>query len=240
MIHRVYQAITLAADIEIDLDQDAINHVVNVLRLKVDEPLIIFNGKGGEYLAKIINIKRREVKVRINEFENINRESNLKIHLAQGLVSGDKMDFILQKFVELGGTKITPIIAARCNVRLSHDRWRKKITRWQKIIISACEQCGRNILPRINLPISFMDFIVQDRSETKIILDPTGEDDVSFAEIKPNVAVMIGHEGGFTEEEIEQAKEHNFLNVKLGPRILRVETAGIAITSILQSEHGDF
>ncbi|MGD9152937.1 MAG: 16S rRNA (uracil(1498)-N(3))-methyltransferase [Gammaproteobacteria bacterium] len=237
MIHRVYQAITLAVGIEIDLDQDAVNHVANVLRLKVNEPLIIFNGKGGEYLAKIINIKRREVKALVNEFKNINRESGLKIHLAQGLVLGDKMDFILQKFVELGGTEITPIIAARCNVKLSGDRWRKKITRWQKIIISACEQCGRNILPKINLPVSFADFVTQDDSKTKIILDPAGENNMSAVNIKSDVTVMIGPEGGFTKEEIEQAKEHNFLNVKLGPRVLRAETASVAITSILQSHY---
>ncbi|MGD9108222.1 MAG: 16S rRNA (uracil(1498)-N(3))-methyltransferase [Gammaproteobacteria bacterium] len=240
MIHRVFQATALAVGIEIDLDQDAVNHVANVLRLKVNEPLIIFNSKGGEYLAKIIEIKRRKVKVRLNEFKNINRESNLRIHLAQGLVSGDKMDFILQKFVELGGIEITPIITARCNVKLSSDRWQKKITRWQKIIISACEQCGRNILPKINLPVSFADFVSQNKANTKIILDPNGSLSCRDLIAASSICVLIGSEGGFTDEEVALAKEHNFLDVEVGSRILRAETAGIAIISILQSQYGDF
>lgn len=240
MIHRIYQVIDLAIGVEIDLEQDAVNHVVNVLRLKIGESLIIFNGKGGEYLAEIINAKRREVKVRINKFQNVSRESNLKIHLAQGIVLSDKMDFILQKFVELGGVEITPIITARCNIKLSGERWQKKIVRWQKIIINACEQCGRNILPKINLPTSFADFITRDNSEAKIILDPNGSLSCRGLTVGSRVCILVGSEGGFAQEEIEQAKEHHFLNVKLGPRVLRAETAGVVIASILQSQHGDF
>lgn len=239
MIHRIYQVLDLATGVEIDLDQDAVNHVVNVLRLKIGESLVVFNGKGGEYLAEIISAKRREVKVRINEFQNISRESNLKIHLAQGMVLGDKMDFILQKFVELGGTEITPIITARCNVKLSGERWQKKFVRWQKIIINACEQCGRNILPKINLPTSFADFITRDNSEAKIILDPKGQKSQKGVR-HLDISVLIGSEGGFTEEEIRQAKEHDFINVKLGSRVLRAETASVVIASILQSQYGDF
>lgn len=271
MIFRIYQAIDLASGIEINLDKAAVNHAANVLRLKIGAPLIIFNGKGGEYSAKIIQVNRREVKVQINKFNNINRESNLKIHLAQGISLGEKMDFILQKTTELGVAEITPIITVRCNVKLSCDRWDKKITRWQKIIISACEQCGRNVLPRLNQAINFSDFVAHNKTQTKIILDPYGKLSLSVilrrrerpknlrkvatdpsAEFtferseKPrdddinNVVILIGSEGGFTKEEVNEAKKHNFLDIKLGPRILRTETAGLAINSILQAQCGDF
>jgi len=270
-ISKIYQAAELAPGVEVNLDKAAVNHVVNVLRLKIGDPLILFNGKGGEYSAEIIQVKRREVKVQINQFNNINRESNLKIHLAQGVSLGEKMDFILQKVTELGVVEITPIITARCNVKLSKDRWNKKISRWQKIIISACEQCGRNILPKLNQAITFADFVAQNKAETKIILDPNGllscrdlpvlrpslltggiaasrksEKLVLDPAIKPrdngicDISILIGPEGGFTTEEIKLAGQYNFLGIKLGTRILRTETAGVAITSILQARYGDF
>jgi len=240
MIFRIYQAVELAPGVEVNLDKDAVNHIVNVLRLKTDDSLIIFNGEGGEYSAEIIQIKRREVKVRINTFQNINRESNLNIHLAQGVSLGEKMDFILQKVTELGVAEITPLITARCNVKLSKDRWDKKISRWQKIIISACEQCGRNILPRLNQAINFADFVAQNEAAAKIILHPAAKSVLSDLDVKQNeVSVLIGPEGGFSTEELQLAEQHNFLSVKLGPRILRTETAGLAITSILQAQCGD-
>jgi 16S rRNA (uracil1498-N3)-methyltransferase len=258
MIFRIYQAIELAPGIEINLDKTAVNHVANVLRLKVNDPLIIFNGKGGEYSAEIIQVKRREVKVQINKFQNINRESNLKIHLAQGVSLGEKMDFILQKATELGVTKITPIITARCNVKLSKDRWNKKISRWQKILISACEQCGRNVLPKLHQEKNFADFVAENKTETKIILDPNGSlssrgltagssqyEVFLDPAVKPRddnigeITTLIGPEGGFTDEEIKLAEQHNFLGIKLGPRILRTETAGLVMISILQSQYGD-
>lgn len=238
-ISRIHQAVELAPGDEVNLDKAAINHVVNVLRLKIDDPLIIFNGKGGEYSAKITQIKRREVKVKTTQFKNISRESNLKIHLAQGVSLGEKMDFILQKATELGVAEITPIITARCNIKLSEDRWNKKIIRWKKIIISACEQCGRNILPKLNQTITFADFVTQNKISTKIILNPSAKNNLSDLDIKQNeVTILVGPEGGVTAEEINEARKHNFLDINLGPRILRTETAGVAITSILQAQFG--
>jgi len=240
-ISRIYQPVKLKFGILIQLDKSASNHTVNVLRLKINAPLIIFNGEGGEYAAEITQIKRHAVKVKIGRFQNINRESKLKIHLIQSISRSEKIDFILQKAVELGVTKITPIITERCKIKLSKDRQHKRIARWQKIIISACEQCGRNILPELNQITHLADLITTLSADLKIILNPEANNTLHNVTGKPkSIAILIGSEGGFTENEIQLTEKYNFCSIKLGPRILRTETAGLAIISILQKRFGDF
>lgn len=237
---RIYQPIALQGEEIISLDKAATIHVLNVLRLTVNDPLIIFNGNGGEYSGKISHIERQKVLVRLEKFHVIERESILKIHLAQAISRGEKMDFTMQKAVELGVTKITPIITERCGVKISKERWNKRYDRWQKIIISACEQCGRNTLPQLDQAVKYVDWISQPTTKHKFILNPKVKKSFKqFDDSMQELVLLVGSEGGLTDNEIQLAEKFNFQSVSMGPRVLRTETAGLAAISILQYMHGD-
>lgn len=246
-LNRIFQNIDLKEQNIIELDSDASKHILQVLRMRMDEPLIIFNGKGGEYSGKIAEITKNRLKVKILSFDPIERESPLDIHLAQCVSRGDKMDFTIQKAVELGVNKITPIISERCGVKLAEDRWEKKQTHWEKIIISSCEQCGRNTIPKLYPVENFGDCPPKGDSPQKgtvpfrLILDHHADKKLSDISLTDrSIILLIGPEGGFTENEIDFANQTGFVSVTLGPRILRTETAGIAAISVLQTKFGDF
>ena len=236
---RIYQNISFTTGSEIQLNHQAAHHITNVLRLPVNSPLIIFNGQGGEYSAIIIAINKKSVTVRIGDFINIERESPLNLHLAQGISRGNKMDFTIQKAVELGVKTITPIITARCTIKLPPDRWQKKLHHWQTIIINACQQCGRNQLPLLNSPIAIEDWLPQTVNTTKLILHPTANRTLETLTNIQNCILLIGSEGGFTDREIVLTKQQQFIPLQLGPRILRSETAGLAAIAVLQNKFGD-
>lgn len=238
MIIRIYQDKALQVNQEIELDTRATNHLVNVLRAKVGDDLILFNGKGGEYNTTIKIIEKRRAIVTITAFNDISRESPFKIHLAQVISRQEKMDLTIQKAAELGVAEITPLLSEKCGVKLKDDRLDKKLERWQQIIISACEQCGRNQLPKLNTIVDFDTFIKQNDAY-KIILEPTAHETLKSITPSKAITVLIGPESGFSETEIKTAKQHNTHAITLGPRILRTETAGLAIVSILQSQFGD-
>lgn len=239
---RIYQNCTLNIGEVIQLDSEASNHLINVLRLQAQAPLIVFNGLGGEFSAIISEIKKKNVLVHIENFYPIERESFLKIHLAQVVSRGEKMDLTIQKAVELGVHEITPIISERCEIKLSQERWLKRILHWQKIIISACEQCGRNTIPQLNSIMQFADYISQKSTAIRLILHHRATSSLSVLEHESlkNVDLLIGPEGGFTENEIAESESYHFTGIKLGPRILRTETAGIAVIAALQTKFGDF
>jgi 16S rRNA (uracil1498-N3)-methyltransferase len=223
-----------------ELPSAAANHVANVLRLAVGDKLVLFNGEGGEFSGVIESISKRRVIIKTLEFIDRQAESPLKIHLGQGIARGEKMDFIIQKAVELGVTTVTPLITARCNVHLNPERLAKKLERWQKIAISACEQCGRNFIPTINQPEKIADWIVSNQSDLALILSPYAEQSLTdLAKKTATISVLIGPEGGLNTDEIQLAKQHKFLAIKLGPRILRTETAGLVTLSLLQARWGD-
>jgi 16S rRNA (uracil1498-N3)-methyltransferase len=237
---RIYINQKLPIDSIIELDNAAANHVINVLRMNIGEQIILFNGDGKEYSANITEISKKKINLKILDAIEKNLESPLKIHLGQGIAKGEKMDLIIQKAVELGVTEITPLITARCNVHFKADRLEKKIEHWQKVVISACEQCGRNFIPTINPPQKIADWIGNNQSDLALILSPYAEQSLANLAAKPtNISILIGPEGGLTAEEVELAKRYNFLAVKLGPRILRTETAGLVVLSILQAKWGD-
>jgi 16S rRNA (uracil1498-N3)-methyltransferase len=240
-IPRIYQPIDLSSNKVVQLDATAANHLLNVLRLRINDPVIIFNGQGGEYSARVVEIIKRDVFINVAEFHAIDRESPLQIHLAQGISRGEKMDFTIQKAVELGVTEITPIITERCGVKLSQARWDKRFERWQKIIISASEQCGRNTLPRLNKITRFADFITQtDAVQLKLILHPDAKQAIhDLQNDMHNLILFIGPEGGITTTEMQLAQTNNFIGIKLGSRTLRTETAGLAAIAILQAKCGD-
>jgi len=240
-IPRIYHPETLSINNTITLTNTASNHLAKVLRLTQAHPLIVFNGDGFDYHAEIASIGKL-VTVNIIQSEKNNVESPIKIHLGQVISRGDKMDFTIQKAVELGVTEITPLTSERCNVKLDKSRQDKKIQHWQSIIESACEQSGRSIVPTCNEITRLTTWIDKVDADVKIILEPTGAitlNQLPSQDIK-TIAVLIGSEGGFSELEIELAIKQKFHPIVLGQRILRTETAGLSLLGVLQYLYGDF
>ncbi len=239
-IPRIYYPHTLAAETQIELESDAVNHIANVLRLKAGHPIVLFNGDGNEYSAELADVAKRKVVVSVDAKLSISVESPLSIHLGQGISRGDRMDFVLQKSVELGVTKITPLITERCGVKLSDDRWQKKHDQWQKIIQGACEQCGRNVLPELAEPVTLQQWLGQSTNQLRLTLHPRAEQTIkNLAVPTEGVRLLIGPEGGFSDQELYQTEEAGFQTVRMGPRVLRTETAALAAISALQSQFGD-
>lgn len=239
-IPRIYLPQSLSAGNDVELDSNALRHVVQVLRLKAGHPLILFNGEGGEYTAELTRVEKRRATAHITEFQDINRESNLYTHLGLGISKGERMDFALQKAVELGVNEITPLFTEHCVVQLDDKRALKKQEHWQAVIISACEQSGRNTLPILNAPQSIKHWINILSSTTKLILDPVAS--TTLATVKPGTAgviLAIGPEGGFSQTEIDLAQENDFIGITLGPRVLRTESAAIASLTAIQALWGD-
>jgi len=235
---RIYHPFAMKAQEEQVLEPQASQHIIKVLRMRVGEALILFNGnKPGEYKATLIGVQKRLAKVRIDEYREVHNESPLHIHLLQGLSKGERMDYALQKAVELGVNQITPVISARCNVKLPAERIEKRLTHWQQVVISACEQSGRCFVPTVMPPTLFSQCLVNTDGE-KIIADPTAPHSMS-ARQSNQVALFIGPEGGFSDEEVALAKEHAAKAIKLGPRILRTETACVVGITLLQAMAGD-
>jgi len=239
-ITRIYQNQPLAVDQTINLDKKASHYLLNVLRVRLNQEIILFNGDGYEYFGKIVKIVKKSSSVVLEKKESKNRESVFNIHLIQGVAKGDKMDFIIQKATELGVVSIQPILTKRSDVKLSHEGFEKKKARWQKVIISACEQSGRNILPVLHDVQYFSHWIKNNNTTQFVILDPKAIQTLKNLDLKKEVGLIIGSEGGFSDQEIEQAKARGAYAVCLGPRILRTETAGLAAISALQTLFGDF
>ncbi len=239
-IPRIYHIGELAVDQQIELDNDAANHVGRVLRLSVDAEIILFNGLGGEYNATLIESGKKKVIAQVNTFVDKCIESPLSIHLGQGISRGDKMELTIQKAVELGVTEITPLFTERCGVKLSGERLEKKLNQWHKIVISACEQCARNTIPVIHAPKSLEVWASEQTDELKLNLHPRANYSInSLPEPTHGIRLVIGPEGGLSDVEIEFASEQGFDEVLIGPRVLRTETAGLTVISALQTRFGD-
>lgn len=238
---RIYHPEQLADQSDVLLTANAANHVAKVLRMQPGEALIIFNGDGYDYAATIATINKREVRIIIDAAMKNNNDSPLQIHLLQAVARAEKMDWVVQKATELGVTSITPIITERCGVKLSDDRWEKRVQHWQAVSISACEQCGRNQLPQIHSAIHLPALLAQERSGALFILSPEAATPLTaHPELaKASIHILVGPEGGFSEQECKQAKERGYQPLKLGPRILRTETAPIVALSLFQGYFGD-
>lgn len=238
---RIYQPTTMTPHTTMQLNVQASHHLAHVLRANINDTITLFNGQGGEYTAIITHIDKKTVTIAILDFVACNRESTLNIFLAQGIARGEKMDFIIQKAVELGVKKIIPLITERCNVRLADERTTKRLQHWQAIIINACEQSGRHVIPEISMPVSLMSWLSQIKIDYGFLLSPHTAQKFQLATMPSNasVAILIGPEGGLTATEVNTARQNKFIPLNLGPRILRTETAAIAAISILQFIHGD-
>jgi len=239
-IPRIYHPGPLASNQSVALDADAANHVSRVLRLGPGEALVLFNGEGGQYSATIEDAGKKQLSVRIGAFDPIERESPLTIHLGQVISRGERMEFTIQKSVELGVNCITPLFSERCGVKLPPERLAKKVQQWQKIVVGACEQSGRNRVPRIHQPQALADWLAQPSDELKLNLHPRACHSIrTLPQPGRGLRLLIGPEGGLTDDEIAQTRTHGFLDMLLGPRILRTETAALTALTALQCHFGD-
>jgi len=238
-IPRIYLPQPLAVDQEVLLDERALRHVVQVLRLKAGQSLILFNGAGGEYAAELVTVGKRQARVRLCGFRDISRESPLPTQLGLGIAKAERMDYALQKAVELGVHRITPLQTERSVVQLAGNRLQKKLAHWQGILISACEQCGRNTVPDLAAPLSYMEWLAQPHTGARLILDPRAEHGLTGLTRPEALSITIGPEGGFSPREREQACAAGLTGVAMGPRILRAETAALTALATVQALWGD-
>ena len=232
----------LAIGQELVLPESTSNHIVRVLRLQAGESFHLFNGDGCDYISEIISVEKRGAKVRIASSIAVNTESPLHIHLYQSIARGDKMDWILQKATELGVTAFTPIVSDRTEVKLDNERSDKKLNHWLGVVQSACEQSGRAIIPSIQLPVAINQLNAASIFPQAFYLEPTATQGIDSLNIDllQEFILAVGPEGGFTERDIRLLQTAGFKGLRLGPRILRTETASIALVAALQSRFGDW
>ena len=237
---RVYLAQELQCDQTISLPDEQMHHVSRVLRMRSGQRMWLFNGNGGSYLAEIVSINKRELGVRLLEFSDKDCESALQITPLQGISRSQHMDYTLQKAVELGVKRIVPLITEFGNVQLDQKKTEKKLQHWQKIIINACEQCGRTILPIITIPVAFAQALKEDGNPSKFLLQPGSAQHLSNQTCNDNcLSLLSGPEGGFSQAEVGYAIDADFVAIELGPRVLRTETAAVAAISACQVLWGD-
>ena len=238
---RFYVDFALSPDSVVELPDNVVRHL-NVLRVKNTEEIVLFNGNGKAYPALPEVLEKRRASVRILREETTDNESPLNITLVQAVSAADRMDFTLQKSVELGVAEIRPVISERCVVRLSGERAEKRVARWQEIVVSACEQSGRNIVPKVLPLTTYAQALQQLPQETAKLLMSLNRAQ-KLSDVQPQsgkVVFMVGPEGGWTEKEEQQAFDAGFQSVTLGKRVLRTETASLAAIAAMQTLWGDF
>jgi 16S rRNA (uracil1498-N3)-methyltransferase len=239
---RVYVDSPVTAGKRLVVSGSAANHITRVLRLRSGDALTVFDGSGGEFGARVEEFRKEAVVVSVDEHRTLDRESPLSLTLAQGISRGERMDWIIQKATELGASRIVPVFTKRSVVRLDDKQAERKLQHWRAIAVSACEQCGRNRLPDVATPVDFFDVLPAESSPgaTRVLLSPAGDlriDDLQ--EVGNGITVLIGPEGGLEDVEQETAIAAGFKPVRLGPRVLRTETAAIAALTIIQRYFGD-
>ncbi|OLS61119.1 16S rRNA (uracil(1498)-N(3))-methyltransferase [Pseudomonas putida] len=224
---------------EHDLPEAQAHYIGRVLRMNAGDAVQLFDGSGQEYLGQLLEVGKKTVRVSLAEALPGQAESPLHIHLGQGLSRGERMDWAIQKATELGVNVITPIVSERCEVRLKDERADKRLAHWRQVAISACEQCGRSSVPQINPPVTLAEWLAASNEDLKLVLHPVAEPLVSH-ERPASLAFLIGPEGGLSDAEVEQAKASGFHSARLGPRVLRTETAPVVALAVAQQLWGDF
>lgn len=239
-ISRLFVNQPLAVNEIVSLEADAAHYLRSVLRLKKGFKLTVFNGLGGEYDAIVEVITRKELSLTIGQHHEVNVESPLQIELGLSVSRGERMDVAIQKATELGVAVISPVLTQHCVVKLTDERRLQRHQHWQSIIYRACEQCGRNIPPTLNIPIDLAPWLAGDMATSRIIFEP-GKTGTLKTYPKPNkaIAVLIGPEGGFSEQEVLDAEKADFAALGFGPRVVRNETAAIASIAAMQVLWGD-
>lgn len=238
---RFYCRAALSPGAHIELPEPVARHAVRVLRLPPGAPMVLFDGRGGEYLAHIQRIERERVVAELASWRDVERESPLAVTLVQALQAGEKMDFTIQKAVELGVRDIVPVESRRSVLRLSGDRAAKRVAHWQGVAASACEQCGRNQVPLVAPLEKLENWLARPTDASlRLMLAPDADEALVNLPSGSAVQLLIGAEGGLDPQEVLAAKQAGFRPVRMGPRVLRTETAGLAALAILQALWGDF
>ncbi|MFK7975983.1 MAG: 16S rRNA (uracil(1498)-N(3))-methyltransferase [Halioglobus sp.] len=238
-VPRIYSTQRLDTPV-IELEPEPSRHVARALRMTPGDALTLFNGFGGEYRCTIISIDKKSVRVSIDSHEAVNNESSLPVHLGIALSRGERFDWVIQKATELGVYAIHPLFTENTGVKLAGDRAEKKHRHWQQIAISACEQCGRNTLPSIELPKPIGTWLDASSAALKLVMHTSVKNSLSTYSVPDSIDLLVGPEGGFSENEISAAEAKGFNAIQFGPRILRTETAPIAALAVLQAQWGDF
>lgn len=242
MIPRFHCPFPLAPGAQVSLPEAAAHHALRVLRLKVGESLILFDGRGGEWRAQIVGVGGT-VRVVLEEFSERECESPLAITLVQALPSSDKMDWVVEKSVELGVTAIHPVAAKRSVVKLPAERMARRVTHWNQIARAACEQCGRNRVPEVASVLDLPQYLAEAKRQNALCLQLAPEDGIALRDLQRPagpVIVMVGPEGGWDAGEMQMARTAGFQPLRIGPRVLRTETAGAAVLAAMQAVWGDF
>ena len=224
------------------LPESTATHLLRVLRLGLGDEVLLFNGDGYDYRARISAVAKRSAEVQVEARIEVQRESPLQVTLAQALARGEKMDWVLQKATELGVSRIAPVVTERTEVKLDAERADRRLQHWRGVVASACEQCGRARLPQIEEPRALADFLVASKAEGHLILalDPDGEHSLAALPAFERLTLVIGPEGGLSPRDLGQLRAAGARGLRLGPRILRTETAGIAALAALQALRGDW
>ena len=238
---RVFVADALSIGAIVSLGEQAAGHVSRVLRLKEGDAVQLFNGDGQQYDARLTQCDKKAVRAQVDAAQAVNRESPLQITLMQGISRGERMDYTVQKAVELGISRIEPVISERCGVSVDADRWEKKREHWQRVVESACEQSGRNVVPVI-APVRKLDIALSEleTGNLRLMLDPEGKQGLRDLKLSTSVVLLAGPEGGLGDMDMKYAHAAKFTGLRLGPRILRTETAAMAALAGLQLLAGDF
>lgn len=238
-LSRLYTDHTLVFDTDVVLDGDHAHYLGKVLRIKPGHQCLLFNGTDGEFLAEVTDVSKREVRLRLLEPRDGTPDSSLSVHLGLGLSRGERMDYAIQKATELGVTDITPLFTEFSEVKLSNERADKRAAHWQKVAVSASEQCGRCSVPVIHHPVPLAEWVATVPAGQGFLLDHTGS--AGFTGSAPDaVCLLVGPEGGTSDAEKALAIAAGFTTVRLGPRVLRTETAPVVALTALQLQWGDF
>lgn len=239
---RVYHPDRLQVGRDVTLGEAASHHLGRVLRMKAGDAVVLFDGSGGEYRGTIRGAERSGVRVRVDAFDDVERESRLQVGLVQSVSAGERMEFTLQKAVELGVAWIQPILTHRSKVRLEGERADKRVTHWQRVVHAACEQCGRNRVPTVRPLLEFTAWLAAPPGAGhRLVLDPDAPKRLSEAgPLEATVELLAGAEAGLADGEMALVAQYGFVPVRLGPRVLRTETAGLAALAALQALWGDF
>jgi 16S rRNA (uracil1498-N3)-methyltransferase len=224
------------------LPEATTNHLVRVLRLQIGDSCVLFNGDGHDYEARFASLQKRGAEVEVVARQAVDRESPLRITLAQGIARGEKMDWILQKATELGVAVVAPVLTDRTEVKLDHERSDKKMAHWRGVCAAACEQCGRAQLPQVLEPQSLANFAAADGNPRRFVLDPEAALSLTRLDLPAaaQFTLAIGPEGGFSERDLATCKAAGYEGLRLGPRILRTETAGPAAIAAINALYGDW
>ncbi|UJD90732.1 16S rRNA (uracil(1498)-N(3))-methyltransferase [Rahnella aquatilis] len=239
-IPRIYHPEILTARSEIALSEDAANHVGRVLRMQPGQAIQLFDGSNQVFEASITQVDKKSVRVSLNEGVLADNESPLNLHLGQVISRGEKMEFTIQKSIELGVNTITPLFSERCGVKLDGERLEKKLQQWQKIAIAACEQCGRNRIPEIRPAMQLEAWCGEQEDSLKLNLHPRASHSINTLPLPvSHVRLLIGPEGGLSADEIAMTSGYGFTDILLGPRVLRTETTALTAITALQVRFGD-